>query len=780
MSQSNGNTLCSSSTQLITPINARKTPTDFQRKIIEESLVKVHKLKSVILSLSVGTGKTGISLLIAYQRALQLDLPILVVVSKSILSQWSGEIQAFLPGCSTTIFHPEYTKDCMTSLMPLHSTFDKKEAENETVKVYLITPEILGRMYSKYAERLELHTDGLVVTNSYSNSERIYRKRVILYGASGNNADVGPLFSTMFAGIIVDEAQTMLNPTTNKVKGLLCIMRDWTIVLSASLLSEAKEQNLFGLSMMCAKSFAKSQCDYYSNLEFSKFLEGRNSYKLTKILNAISVTREKNEDHLFESMEQNVKTEIISFSMSEKELMFFKLLRDAVIKLHRKVEDMRRRILLIEERKYGEFIIPPAQKARRKKMKLSLADMVETETLKHDARIIRGLLLSMITMMRLSVCCISVVITSLMLTLSDLSTSSVMFKIVQHDILEPMMKSSVEFDNVNLLSDGKQSADEFPDGVNDKGLLDEDRGVISSRIREAHRLLLKHKNEQVVIFSTFRMMIDMMQHFFPMMDSNSLCGDDKSYLRQYFTVHGGDSMNKRKTVLTKFSESQNGVLLLTYQTGSLGINLHSASIGIIFDQPWNSDEVYQSIGRIHRRGNKNKNLYFYKLFSNTALESGIMNLHYAKHQLSSVVSTDSSFYDVVKSKRPTLNISKIIKVIKQETVIATLEEIESGRSKVINLEQLKKSKHILKKSTRISSSSSIDDDKDFDLNEKDEEESSCSSGSAASFSNDDMNTEMPFSPFFDDIEVHTPDYMEVEDSGVQLVAIYNKFGERIQ
>jgi superfamily II DNA or RNA helicase len=64
---------------------------DFQKPIINECIMK----KFGGLSLALGSGKTIISIIVALYLTMNIKRPILVVVSKSLISNWEDEIEKF-------------------------------------------------------------------------------------------------------------------------------------------------------------------------------------------------------------------------------------------------------------------------------------------------------------------------------------------------------------------------------------------------------------------------------------------------------------------------------------------------------------------------------------------------------------------------------------------------------------------------------------------------------------------------------------------------------------
>lgn len=139
--------------------------------------------------------------------------------------------------------------------------------------------------------------------------------------------------------------------------------------------------------------------------------------------------------------------------------------------------------------------------------------------------------------------------------------------------------------------------------------------VRSSRINEILKLIDNHKNDKVIVFSSFRTFIDIIKTFIP----------------EYHVLESGYSIKKRNQVISDFEQQENGgVLLLTYAIGSEGLNLQCCNTVILCDLWWNDSVINQAIARIDRYGQMNKELFVYFLTSNTALEKEIIDKNKVK------------------------------------------------------------------------------------------------------------------------------------------------------
>ena len=71
--------------------------------------------------------------------------------------------------------------------------------------------------------------------------------------------------------------------------------------------------------------------------------------------------------------------------------------------------------------------------------------------------------------------------------------------------------------------------------------------------------------------------------------------------------HGGIPTGKREPILTRFKEDDNAhLLLMSYGTGAVGLNLQFAGYVFLFDRWWNPAVEDQAINRAHRIGQKSQ------------------------------------------------------------------------------------------------------------------------------------------------------------------------------
>lgn len=172
--------------------------------------------------------------------------------------------------------------------------------------------------------------------------------------------------------------------------------------------------------------------------------------------------------------------------------------------------------------------------------------------------------------------------------------------------------------------------------------------VLSSRITEILQVLKEHSKDKVVIFTSFRTSVNIIQHYITD--------------RPTFTITPAQNPTKRGQVLVDFENSNNGVLILTYNLGSDGLNLQCANTVLITDYWWNSGKTKQGIARVDRYGQLSDNVNIYYFTSNTGIEKAIFEKHHDKLKVQ---------YELMIGRQ----ISKI-KVIKTDEILRIIEQDE--------------------------------------------------------------------------------------------------------
>lgn len=277
----------------------------------------------------------------------------------------------------------------------------------------------------------------------------------------------------------------------------------------------------------------------------------------------------------------------------------------------------------------NETIINHKMSPEEEKLYISLKDVMmsinkELKEFKNEGNVVQArkfasYLLAMLTYLRQSVICPLVPIAKACLDMSDLGCKSEL--------------SVLLIANLEKLG--------LKEWMNDK------EATKSSRIKEIIKVVDKHKDERVILFTCFRTNLDIMKHhidlYFPK--------------RKTFTVTATMSSKGRKKVFDAFEETHDGILLLTYEIGGEGLNLQASHNILLTDFWWNDGKTQQTIARVERYGQtKEVNVYYF--LSNTGIEQAVFDKQNDKLIVLSELRTGPQ-----KSKVKTIKVKDIIKFI---------------------------------------------------------------------------------------------------------------------
>ncbi|GMF11826.1 unnamed protein product [Phytophthora lilii] len=120
---------------------------------------------------------------------------------------------------------------------------------------------------------------------------------------------------------------------------------------------------------------------------------------------------------------------------------------------------------------------------------------------------------------------------------------------------------------------------------------------------------LKDTGHRVLIFSQFKIMLDILQDYLA--------------LRRYNCerIDGNITGNERQSAIDRFcrEDSSSFIMLLSTRAGGVGINLTAADTVIIYDSDWNPQNDLQAQARCHRIGQK-KSVKIYRLLTSKTYE----------------------------------------------------------------------------------------------------------------------------------------------------------------
>ncbi|KAK8853714.1 choline dehydrogenase 7 [Tritrichomonas musculus] len=150
---------------------------------------------------------------------------------------------------------------------------------------------------------------------------------------------------------------------------------------------------------------------------------------------------------------------------------------------------------------------------------------------------------------------------------------------------------------------------------------------------------LKEGHHKVLIFSQFKMMLDILEDYLIA----------KRYL--YERLDGDCDSNSRSRSIDKFQEDEEiFIFLLSTKAGGLGINLTRADTVIIYDSDWNPQNDLQAQARCHRMGQKNK-VSIYRLVTRGSYESELFERASKKLALNYAILDSSPFHGSGNNKK---------------------------------------------------------------------------------------------------------------------------------
>ena len=104
--------------------------------------------------------------------------------------------------------------------------------------------------------------------------------------------------------------------------------------------------------------------------------------------------------------------------------------------------------------------------------------------------------------------------------------------------------------------------------------------------------------------------------------------------------HGGVPTKQREPILKQFKEDPNAhIILMSYGTGAVGLNLQFAGYVFLFDRWWNPAIEDQAINRAHRIGCKSQ-VIVTRFISNNTIEERIDKILTEKRQLFAAILGD--------------------------------------------------------------------------------------------------------------------------------------------
>ena len=193
----------------------------------------------------------------------------------------------------------------------------------------------------------------------------------------------------------------------------------------------------------------------------------------------------------------------------------------------------------------------------------------------------------------------------------------------------------------------------FKNKIDESGLTDYLNNLdsaMSSRFKKVLEITQKHN--KIIIFTEYRLIIDAFMEI-----AKQRTG------RKILTYESNMSIIQREKVLNECRNSDDFILILTYQIGACGLNLQFADTVILMDYSWNSSNSKQAVARCARQGQANAvNVYF--LSSNTGIENAVLGKHLDKLKMCEELEIGC----IVDSKIDTIHMEDLVKILKSEVV----------------------------------------------------------------------------------------------------------------
>ena len=204
--------------------------TDIQTVILDECIKK----KSGGLSLTMGSGKTFVSLVLALEQTKESKKPILVIASKTLIETWVFEIKKFFGDKLNYII--------------LHSNYIKKFNEfvlEDDIKLVLTTPDVVTKFYKQE------HVSDYFIRKTMVNEGRFNQHFINVYNYPVNPYSLikiggAILYSIEWGCLIVDEVQNFTKISSFRCQGIgsICAVNRWA--LSGTIFSEPTIERILG------------------------------------------------------------------------------------------------------------------------------------------------------------------------------------------------------------------------------------------------------------------------------------------------------------------------------------------------------------------------------------------------------------------------------------------------------------------------------------------------------------------------------------------------------
>ena len=307
-------------------IRVYKKLNEDQKNIISECIIK----KSGGLSVPMGRGKTLMSIILGLIQTDDNKRPILVVVSKTLITSWVNEISKwFGKKLKYVVFHSEFNRKI------------EQYELNDDIRLVITTSQVLSKAYKTYNIEQKFVEREIVNEGQFNQHEVLHYnppKKPFIKITEG----IGLLFGTKWGVLIVDEAQeytNILKPICRSVVSI-CAKRRWC--LSGTLFTNPVPERVLGYYMLINhKTFPNSLPETKKMLK-NKDFEGYNKSLVLR------------EDNL---LDINVIEHIITTDFSEHEEKIYMHIKNIVIDVYKKVQIFKENHDTLNVRKFNAQLL---------------------------------------------------------------------------------------------------------------------------------------------------------------------------------------------------------------------------------------------------------------------------------------------------------------------------------------------------------------------------------------------------------------------------------------
>ena len=301
---------------------------DFQKSVFTECINK----GSGGMSIPLGSGKTLTSIVLALEQTKELNRPILIVVSKTLIESWIFEIKKFFSdNLKYIIFHTDYIKNIHNYIIP------------EDVKLVITTPQILSKTYKDYDIMSEFVIIDIINEGMF-NQHTIKRYKTPLSPFINIKIGLPYLFSIKWGSLIIDEVQkyTKIITLTCQALGAICSNHRWA--LSGTMFSEPSIERILGFYIIIDDDTFPRSLPHADKFIKSKYFKGFNTSIVSRKTNPCFVLPEINQCII--SHKLSYEEEVIYISMKQTMQIISDQLKK--FKFNRDVENMR---------KFGSYLL---------------------------------------------------------------------------------------------------------------------------------------------------------------------------------------------------------------------------------------------------------------------------------------------------------------------------------------------------------------------------------------------------------------------------------------